>query len=157
MPHGHYLIYAVGSHQHHLNRSERVKLPLFSHYMGLLTVKCICGPPFFLLVLSDKTSNSDTSAPYSFKWWRDSNRCLLGPVLSFWWDKWQNSSCHRGRCLSATYGASGVSCFQLCNSLSMQLLFAFFYLLVLSTCVFLIIYKIFIPCRHPSLKLFSAV
>lgn len=64
-----------------------------------------------LLFFSGETCIASSSATYPLEWWRSSNRCLLGTLLSFWWSKWQNSSCDWSWCLSTTCGASSVSSF----------------------------------------------
>lgn len=62
-----------------------------------------------LWLVSGETCIANSQATNPFEWWRSSDRCLLGTLLSFRWSEWQNSSCHWGWCLPTTSGASTVN------------------------------------------------
>jgi hypothetical protein len=58
------------------------------------------------------TGEASTSSSWAFgffQWWRGPYRCMLGTVISFWWDKWQNPSSYWGRSMWQTGAAPFVS------------------------------------------------
>lgn len=51
--------------------------------------------PVTCIGFSDKACPSCACSAHSFEWWGSSYWCLLGALIPFWWNEWQNSSCYR--------------------------------------------------------------
>lgn len=63
----------------------------------------------FTWFLSGEASVANSPETHPFEWWRSSNRCMLGSLLSFRWSKWQNSGSDWSWRLSTSCGAFAVS------------------------------------------------
>lgn len=110
MPRGLYQTSAEASHNLPLIRYLSFPVHWFEFKHRFLAVS------FWHFIISEflwagEAGTSCSWASRPFQWWRSPDRCLLGSLLSFWWYKWQNPSCDRGRCLWPTYSAPPVSLF----------------------------------------------
>lgn len=112
MPLGHYQISVGASHSLHLIRfsSCLVHLIVFFHiFLSFTTLIELLSVGNLGICWLGETSTTCTWTSCSFKWWRSSDWCLLGSLISVRWYKWQNSSCHWCRSLPTSCWVPAVS------------------------------------------------